>query len=87
MPRRPDGKLHLDRVVVRYEDGRYVAERSGAQASNALAAWRSRTVSRCCPTATAPRPATPSASCSWTERGPATPVPLEPVTDVGVPGV
>ncbi|MGZ4737549.1 MAG: molybdopterin molybdotransferase MoeA [Acidimicrobiia bacterium] len=38
MPRRPDEKLHLDRVVVRYEDGRYLAERSGAQASNALAA-------------------------------------------------
>jgi molybdenum cofactor synthesis domain-containing protein len=38
MPRRADGKLHLDRVVVRYEDGRYVAERSGEQASNALAA-------------------------------------------------
>jgi molybdenum cofactor synthesis domain-containing protein len=38
MPRRPDEKLHLDRVVVRYEDGRYLAARSGAQASNALAA-------------------------------------------------
>ena len=38
MPRRADDKLHLDRVVVRYEDGRYLAERSGAQASNALAA-------------------------------------------------
>jgi molybdenum cofactor synthesis domain-containing protein len=38
MHRRSDGKLHLDRVVVRYEDGRYVVERSGAQASNALAA-------------------------------------------------
>ena len=38
MPRRPDEKLHLDRVVVRYEDGRYLAERSGTQASNALAA-------------------------------------------------
>jgi molybdenum cofactor synthesis domain-containing protein len=38
MPRRTDGKLHLDRVVVRYEDGRYTAVRSGAQASNALAA-------------------------------------------------
>jgi molybdopterin molybdotransferase len=36
--RRPDGKLHLDRVVVRYEGGHYVVERSGAQASNALAA-------------------------------------------------
>jgi molybdenum cofactor synthesis domain-containing protein len=38
MPRHPDGKLHLDRVVVRYEAGRYVAARSGVQASNALAA-------------------------------------------------
>ncbi len=38
MPRRPDGKLHLDRVAVRYEDGQYVADRSGVQASNALAA-------------------------------------------------
>ncbi len=38
MPRRRDGKLHLDRVVVAYEDGRYVAERRGPQASNALAA-------------------------------------------------
>jgi molybdopterin molybdotransferase len=38
MPRRSDGKLHLDRVVVRYEDGAYAAQRSGAQASNALAA-------------------------------------------------
>ncbi len=37
MPRRPDDKLHLDRVVVHYEDGHYVAERSGVQASNALA--------------------------------------------------
>lgn len=38
MPRRPDGKLHLDRVVVHYEDGRYVARRRGPQVSNALAA-------------------------------------------------
>jgi molybdenum cofactor synthesis domain-containing protein len=38
LTRRPDGKLHLDRVTVRYEDGRYVVARSGAQASNALAA-------------------------------------------------
>ncbi len=38
MPRRPDGKLHLDRVVVHYEDGRYVAQRRGPQVSNALAA-------------------------------------------------
>jgi molybdenum cofactor synthesis domain-containing protein len=38
MPRRTDGKLHLDRVVVGYEDGHYTAVRSGAQESNALAA-------------------------------------------------
>jgi molybdenum cofactor synthesis domain-containing protein len=36
MPRRADGKLHLDRVVVRVEDGHYVAERAGLQASNVL---------------------------------------------------
>jgi molybdenum cofactor synthesis domain-containing protein len=36
MPRRADGRLHLDRVKVVYEDGRYVAVRSGAQASNVL---------------------------------------------------
>ncbi len=34
--RRPDGKLHLDRVRVRVEDGRYVCERAGVQASNVL---------------------------------------------------
>jgi molybdopterin molybdotransferase len=34
--RRADGRLHLDRVRVTYEDGRYVAVRSGAQASNVL---------------------------------------------------
>ncbi|HWS47589.1 MAG TPA: gephyrin-like molybdotransferase Glp [Acidimicrobiia bacterium] len=35
--RRPDGKLHLDRVLVRVEGGRYVCERAGAsQASNVL---------------------------------------------------
>ena len=38
MRRNPDGKVYFDRVRVRYEDGRYVAERSGAQVSNALAA-------------------------------------------------
>jgi molybdenum cofactor synthesis domain-containing protein len=36
MPRRPDGKLHLDRVRVWVDDGRYVCERAGAQASNVL---------------------------------------------------
>jgi molybdenum cofactor synthesis domain-containing protein len=34
--RRPDGKLHLDRVRVEVEDGRLVCERSGAQGSNVL---------------------------------------------------
>ncbi|MFI5045769.1 MAG: gephyrin-like molybdotransferase Glp [Acidimicrobiia bacterium] len=38
MPRRPDGKLHLDRVVLELVDGRYVASSVRAQASNALAA-------------------------------------------------
>jgi molybdopterin molybdotransferase len=37
--RRPDGKLHLDRVWVQIDEhGRYRVGRSGAQASNALAA-------------------------------------------------
>jgi molybdopterin molybdotransferase len=36
MPRRADGKLHLDRVRVWLEGGRYVCERAGAQASNVL---------------------------------------------------
>jgi molybdopterin molybdotransferase len=34
--RRSDGKLHLDRVRLFLEDGRYVCERSGFQASNVL---------------------------------------------------
>jgi molybdopterin molybdotransferase len=34
--RRPDGKLHLDRVRVEIVDGRYVCERAGFQASNVL---------------------------------------------------
>jgi molybdopterin molybdotransferase len=36
--RRPDGKLHLDRVRVRVEDGRYVVAGVGKQESNMLAA-------------------------------------------------
>ena len=36
MKRRADGKLHLDRVRVWLEDGRYVCDRAGAQASNVL---------------------------------------------------
>ena len=38
MPRRPDGKLHLDRVTLELVDGRYVASSVRAQASNQLAA-------------------------------------------------
>ena len=36
MPRRADGKLHLDRVRVDVVDGRFVCERAGVQASNVL---------------------------------------------------
>ncbi len=36
MPRKPDGKLHLDRVRVSVRNGRYVCEREGAQHSNVL---------------------------------------------------
>jgi molybdopterin molybdotransferase len=39
--RRPDGKLHLDRVRVAWDDGAYVATSVGEQASNALAATAS----------------------------------------------
>ena len=38
MRRRPDGKLHLDRVALELVDGRYLASSVGAQASNQLAA-------------------------------------------------
>ncbi|HMF04714.1 MAG TPA: gephyrin-like molybdotransferase Glp [Acidimicrobiia bacterium] len=38
MPRKPDGKLHLDRVRVRVEGDTYVAARTGDQASNVLSA-------------------------------------------------
>jgi molybdopterin molybdotransferase len=38
MPRKPDGKLHLDRVRVHAEGDRFVAARTGAQASNVLSA-------------------------------------------------
>ncbi len=36
MPRRADGRISFDRVRVTYGDGRYVAVRSGDQASNVL---------------------------------------------------
>jgi len=38
LQRRPDGKLHLDRVRVTRENGQLVARRSGGQASNVLSA-------------------------------------------------
>jgi molybdenum cofactor synthesis domain-containing protein len=38
MTRKPDGKLHLDRVRVRTHGDGYVATRTGSQASNALSA-------------------------------------------------
>ena len=41
MRRRPDGKLHLDRVRVWVEGGRYLCERAGAQASNVLSGMAS----------------------------------------------
>ena len=36
--RRPDGKMHLDRVLVRWVDDGYVVDRTGDQASNVLSA-------------------------------------------------
>ncbi|HEV7526649.1 MAG TPA: molybdopterin molybdotransferase MoeA, partial [Acidimicrobiia bacterium] len=41
LTRRPDGKLHLDRVRAWIEDGRYLCERAGAQASNVLSGMAS----------------------------------------------
>jgi molybdenum cofactor synthesis domain-containing protein len=38
MTRKPDGKLHLDRVRVRRDAGRFMAARTGDQASNVLSA-------------------------------------------------
>jgi molybdopterin molybdotransferase len=41
--RRADGKLHLDRVRLVVEDGRYVCERAGFQASNVLSGMAAAT--------------------------------------------
>jgi molybdenum cofactor synthesis domain-containing protein len=38
LARRPDGKLHLDRVLVRWHGDGYVARRTGDQSSNVLSA-------------------------------------------------
>jgi molybdenum cofactor synthesis domain-containing protein len=42
-PRRADGRVHFDRVVVEYEDGGYVCERAGFQASNVLSGMAAAT--------------------------------------------
>jgi len=41
--RRPDGRVHFDRVMVRYDAGRYVCERAGVQASNVLSGMAAAT--------------------------------------------
>jgi molybdopterin molybdotransferase len=41
--RRADGRVHFDRVLVRYEAGRYVCERAGVQASNVLSGMAAAT--------------------------------------------
>ncbi|HTK14840.1 MAG TPA: gephyrin-like molybdotransferase Glp [Acidimicrobiia bacterium] len=41
--RRADGRVHFDRVQVRYEAGRYVCERAGVQASNVLSGMAAAT--------------------------------------------
>jgi len=41
--RRTDGRVHFDRVVVSYEDGGYVCERAGFQASNVLSGMAAAT--------------------------------------------
>jgi molybdopterin biosynthesis enzyme len=41
--RRADGRVHFDRVVVNYEDGGYVCERAGFQASNVLSGMAAAT--------------------------------------------
>jgi molybdopterin biosynthesis enzyme len=41
--RRTDGRVHFDRVQVRYETGRYVCERAGVQASNVLSGMAAAT--------------------------------------------
>jgi molybdenum cofactor synthesis domain-containing protein len=41
--RRADGRRHFDRVSLRYENGRYVCERAGFQASNVLSGMAAAT--------------------------------------------
>ena len=41
--RRADGRVHFDRVMVRYEGDHYVCERAGIQASNVLSGMAAAT--------------------------------------------
>jgi molybdopterin biosynthesis enzyme len=41
--RRADGRVHFDRVQVRYDGGQYVCERAGVQASNVLSGMAAAT--------------------------------------------
>ena len=43
LTRRADGRVHFDRVRVRYQDGGYVCERAGVQASNVLSGMAAAT--------------------------------------------
>ena len=43
LARRRDGRVHFDRVLLRYESGRYVCERAGVQASNVLSGMAAAT--------------------------------------------
>jgi len=43
MRRHPDGRVHIDRVRVRYDAGAYVCERAGVQASNVLSGMAAAT--------------------------------------------
>ena len=61
--RRPDGRVHFDRVHVTYEGDRYVCERAGVQASNVLSGMAVAPVWPASKTATAWRRARPCRSC------------------------
>ena len=56
--RRPDGRVHFDRVIVRYEDGGYVCERAGCRPATCSRAWPRPPASPSSTTAPASRPAT-----------------------------
>ena len=69
--RRPDGKVHFVRVVVRSTPATAAAWSSrsaGARARTSWRPWPAPTGWPCCPTATASTPATPSRSCCCRHR-------------------